>query len=407
MVPPYCSVGLVGLRLDHLLHYPILDDAQAVEGPVTAIAKCQAGTAAWQAFQSGRPVYGGNAPAGTCVYADWGSLPSGDATVVTVPIDTSCGLVGTGTFATAQGAVLDLASICWFVALLGQCLAHCKCQVDLQVAMSHATPANSKPHQSKESWRRHPSMHAGVVRVPGSRTFAHACQVCSAINLITVAPADLGLQAVVAHPATLPAAGPKITPASVSSHPDAMSAGLQQQQQQHQLANAGQQSQQQHCDELPILGGQQQPADQHSTPSNACRWLRRQSPAMVRTLTALSSPLSASCWRECLHALQHSGGHWQHFMRCCCGVAGTAAQGICRHLAALAGVLGLWMLAQPRLDLTMACRTLLSALVLSWVLHLLLVATSRVSRLSLWQASSTVTGAAAGEDDRPRFGHVS
>lgn len=35
----------------------------------------------------------------------------------------------------------------------------------LQVAMSHATPANSKPHQSKESWRRHPSMHAGVLLI--------------------------------------------------------------------------------------------------------------------------------------------------------------------------------------------------------------------------------------------------
>ena len=71
-------------------------------------------------------------------YADWTFLPSEVATVVAVPLDTSDGLVGTATFASAKGAVLDLGCIRWFAALLGQCLAHTKCRADLQVwPLSH------------------------------------------------------------------------------------------------------------------------------------------------------------------------------------------------------------------------------------------------------------------------------
>lgn len=59
-----CSVALVDLHLAHLLYYPVIEDGRAVAGPLSATAKCQSGTAAWQAFQSNSAVCGGNRPAG-------------------------------------------------------------------------------------------------------------------------------------------------------------------------------------------------------------------------------------------------------------------------------------------------------------------------------------------------------
>ncbi|KAK9805337.1 hypothetical protein WJX73_003459 [Symbiochloris irregularis] len=134
----YFSIALVASSLDYLLHYPVLEAGQPVAGAVAATAKCRPGTAAWQAFQSRSSVSPGRAFGGLQAFADWDCLPVEVATVVTVPLDTARGVVGTGTFASSKGAVLDPTRISWFACLLGQCLAHCRCLDDLQVAVSDA-----------------------------------------------------------------------------------------------------------------------------------------------------------------------------------------------------------------------------------------------------------------------------
>ncbi|MCJ1422144.1 hypothetical protein MMC29_000023 [Sticta canariensis] len=302
-------------------------------------------------------------------YADWALLSSEVATVATIPIDTANGLVGTATFASAKGAVLDTESICWFAALLGQCLVHCKCKADLQVGsvvFAFALGLDSqRPIEASNLWP------AWLAHAPGSRTFTLSCQVCAAINPVTVTPADLGLQAVVPHPVSTPAAGPKLCQAclQITSANIGDAWRLQRVSKQQQLPKVdGQRPEATSSRQSPKLAHELRPSCPPSALTHGQQqWQWCWLPALG-LLAVVVAACSTEQGLERLHAT--SQWHWQclQLLSCCLGMATLgciAALGLLQRQHVTVSGLGLWMLAHAWLPCGWHLWALLATLVRS------------------------------------------
>ncbi|KAK9824646.1 hypothetical protein WJX72_012032 [[Myrmecia] bisecta] len=188
---PFCevvSVALVGQEGEHLLLYPVVEGGVPVEGRLTAVAKCSAGTAVWAAFQTGQQVVLGSQSSWNVSYKDWGLLWQRYRVrnLVTAPLEAAEGLLGALTVGSTRPHALNMERIQALSVLLGQCLVHVKCKYDLQMAIgllhrvypqqvvtdilpeASAMPASTAPPASRPQPEQALAVQHVSTHVPGS-----------------------------------------------------------------------------------------------------------------------------------------------------------------------------------------------------------------------------------------------
>ncbi|KAK9805647.1 hypothetical protein WJX72_009939 [[Myrmecia] bisecta] len=222
----YISVTLVAQNRQNLLLYPVIDGRWVAQGPLAAVAKCTAGTAAWAAFETGQPLV--LAPyARNVVFKDWEFIwrQRGACHLLTAPLAAAEGALGALTVGSSHADALRLERVSTLVDLLSQCLVHAKVKYDLQMALGLLQRVYSQP--ARVPVDADPSMSEGYVEQSGGQpalmpaqlrappqgapaagpitaqpqslkpsegcVFRFACHCCHAENAVRVRAQDLGL----------------------------------------------------------------------------------------------------------------------------------------------------------------------------------------------------------------------